>query len=51
MALFYMEYMWLKFCQVKADIGQDIIKYVSINEKCLIFQLDPSKPFAVLGVL
>ena len=45
------EYNWLTFHQVKADISQDIIKYVSTNEMCLIGQMDQSEHFALLCVL
>ena len=44
------KYIWLKYCQVKVDIGQDLTKYVLTNEKCLIWQMHQSKNFAVLCV-
>ena len=45
------KYIWLKIHCVKADIFQDIIKYVLTNEKCLIWQTDQSEIFAVLCAL
>ena len=45
------KYLWLKFSQVKEDIGQDIDKNNSTNQICSQFETDQSQNLAVLCVM